>query len=96
MEETLRRYEEAIKYDTKSTPKNLLKLLSVKMQIYEILYGKAPTQNTNVMVSNSTSIDIKKLMEGMRKEEDKVVDVETTESGTLTDSPPKEDVKEGK
>jgi len=80
IEETLGKYEEIIKYDAKPMKKDLLKLINIKLQLYEIMYSKTPQMATNIQINNdSTSMDIKKMMNDLQNEKEVIIEGDVVE-----------------
>jgi len=80
IEENLKKYEDIIKYDNKPQKKDLIRLINMKIQLYEVMYAKGAQQNTNIQINaSSAGLDVKKIMDNLREGEEKVVDVEEVE-----------------
>jgi len=98
IEVTMNKLEQVINAHDKPSPKDMKDLMYMKMQLYKMKYDK-PNQ-TNIQINNNAqTVDIKKIMAEMRKDEkpftkssDKVIDVsELVASNIKSKEPSTED-----
>jgi len=76
IEENLKRYEDVIKYDAKPQKKDLIRLINMKIQLFDVMYAKGAQLSTNIQInSGPAGLDVKKIMDNLRDKE-KVVEVE--------------------
>jgi hypothetical protein len=84
IEENLSKYEQIIKYNAKPMKKDLIKLINMKLQLYDIVYNGKTQMATNIQINNnSSSMDIKKVMDSLREEE-KMINIEGKEKEEVT------------
>jgi len=77
IEENLKKYEDLIKYDGKPQKKDIIRLINMKIQLYEVMYAKGAQMNTNIQINSSPAgLDVKKIMDNLRAGGEKIVDVE--------------------